>query len=224
MLTLSQLLLIGVNLLDFVWVSRMNVYIGIPDAVFMLGDDLLAPVIGRLNQMPFLIFAAKLCPPKVEAAMFALFMGLSNFGTITGYYIGSGMLSVFGGVEAPEFNHLGFFVVLRSLTRALPLLLIPFLVPTGTPSDDAKTMGAGAAVFEETDDASEEGEDAIELTSGMGEEERQEERHARRLQGPARAVGMDVNDEGADDGEFEERFGGGRGEVMNVMHTNSDRI
>ena len=68
MLTFSQLLLIGVNLLDFVWVSRMNVYIGIPDAIFMLGDDLLAPVINRLNQMPFLIFAAKLCPPKVEAA------------------------------------------------------------------------------------------------------------------------------------------------------------
>ena len=64
--------------------------------------------------MPFLIFAAKLCPPKVEAAMFALFMGLSNFGTITGYYVGSGMLSLFGGVEAPEFNHLGFFVVVRS--------------------------------------------------------------------------------------------------------------
>ena len=61
----------------------------------------------------------------------------------------------------------------------------------------------------------------------MGEEEEQEERHARRLQGSARAEGIEVDDEGADDGKFQDRasgVGGVRGEVMNVMHANSDQI
>ena len=35
----------------------------------------------RLQAMPFLIYAAKLCPKGVEASMFSLFMGLSNFGS-----------------------------------------------------------------------------------------------------------------------------------------------
>ena len=40
----------------------------------------------KLNQLPFLIYAAKLCPRGVEASMFSLFMGLSNFGTSASEY------------------------------------------------------------------------------------------------------------------------------------------
>ena len=39
------------------------------------------------------------------------------------------------GVEPPDFENIRLLVVLRSITRALPILLVPLLVPRGSPSD-----------------------------------------------------------------------------------------
>lgn len=141
------MLLLAVNLLDLAWVLRLNVAVGIPDELFILGDEVLADIVERLNSMPFLIFAAKLCPTSVEASMFALFMGLSNFGAFAGQYLGSGVLKLLGGVDKPDFNGLTNYVLLRSALRILPLLLVPVLVPRGTPRDTAEQMGAAAGVM-----------------------------------------------------------------------------
>eukprot|EP01047_Picozoa_sp_COSAG01_P112489 COSAG01_NODE_41240_length_454_cov_0.583099_1_plen_97_part_00 len=75
------------------WVSRWNLAIGIPDTMMMFGDDCFGSIIGRLNMMPMMILAAKLCPPGVEATLFALNMGLSNFGSTVGGYLGIGAAS-----------------------------------------------------------------------------------------------------------------------------------
>ena len=85
----TQAALVAVSFLDLLWVLRLNSALGVPDPAFLFGDKVLERVVHRLNTMPFLIFAAKLCPPSVEASMFALFMGLSNFGSAAGDYFGS---------------------------------------------------------------------------------------------------------------------------------------
>ena len=61
----------------------------------MFGDEIFYDFVYKLNQMPFLIYAAKLCPAGMEASMFALFMGLSNFGVSSGRYLGSFLLEKF---------------------------------------------------------------------------------------------------------------------------------
>ena len=71
-------------------------------------------------------------PPR----LFALLMGLSNFGTIVGIYNGVALLHLFGGVEAPEFRNLPAFVLARTLCYLAPLALVFVLVPTGSPDDD----------------------------------------------------------------------------------------
>ena len=128
-----------VNLLDLIWVRRANLDLGIPDTYFFFGEELLGPVVSRLNTMPLFILAAKLCPPKMEGTLFALNMGLSNFGVILGTYMGNGLLLALGGVKGPEFENLDVLVIIRSLARLLPIALIPFLIPDGAPSDEAKT-------------------------------------------------------------------------------------
>jgi len=95
-----------------------------------------------MGSQPFFIFAAKLCPADVEASMFALFMGLSNFGKNSGYYLGSFMLDAFGGVSSPDYTNLSQFVLIRSLMRLGPILIIPFLVPTGRPRDPSPLEGS----------------------------------------------------------------------------------
>ena len=121
--------------------ARLNIRVGIPDALFVFGDEVLADIVERLNAMPFFIFAAKLCPPTVEAS-FALFMG-SNLGTRRA--VPSAVLSLLGGVARPTS---------RTSTRTScwladaprPIALVPFLVPRGSPGETATEMGAGAGV------------------------------------------------------------------------------
>lgn len=143
----TQCAFVLLNLLDYVWVSRWNLALGVPDTAFMLGEEVLAPVFSRLSAMPMFILAARLCPPGIEGTLFALTMGLSNFGGKMGSVLAIGLLDALGGVDAPTFTNLRLLVVIRALTRALPLLLIPFLVPTGSPSDiDLVAEPGGGAV------------------------------------------------------------------------------
>ncbi len=99
-----------------------------------------------MQSQAFFIFAAKLCPRDVEASMFSLFMGLSNFGYDVGRYSGAGLMAILGGVQRPAYDGIAAFMALKSAARLLPLLLVPVLVPRGTPADTAAAMGAGPAV------------------------------------------------------------------------------
>jgi hypothetical protein len=111
--------------------------VGIPDTMFLFGEDVIGPILDKLLSMPMYILVAKHMPPGVEATLFALEMGLSNFGGQTGKYLGVVLLASLGGVEAPGFVNIEVLVVVRALCRALPILLIPHLVPLGSPKSDA---------------------------------------------------------------------------------------
>jgi hypothetical protein len=132
-----QLGMVMFNLLDLVWVTRLNLIVGVPDKMFLFGEDVIGPILDKLLSMPMYILVAKHMPPGVEATLFALEMGLSNFGAQTGKYLGVVLLSLLGGVEPPEFVNIEILVVIRALCRLLPILLIPHLVPVGSPRADA---------------------------------------------------------------------------------------
>mmetsp|Transcript_10631 Transcript_10631/g.12090 ORF Transcript_10631/g.12090 Transcript_10631/m.12090 type:complete len:111 (+) Transcript_10631:1-333(+) len=61
-------------------------------------------------------------------------MGISNFGSIIGSYMGLGLMTALG-TGHPEFHNLSSYVFLRTLFRFAPLLIIPILLPKGTPCD-----------------------------------------------------------------------------------------
>ena len=50
------------------WVSRWNLELGIPDTYFAMGYEVLQPFAKRANLLPIFIIAAKLCPPRAQAA------------------------------------------------------------------------------------------------------------------------------------------------------------
>ena len=141
-IALTQLLAVFASLTDWVWALRINLRLGLPDVMFAFGEEVFIDAVDALSNQPFFIFAAKLCPNGVEASMFALFMGLSNFGSDAGQYLGASLLKSFGNPVEPEFEGMVPYLMCKSLMRALPILLIPFLVPGGTPADSAAAMGA----------------------------------------------------------------------------------
>jgi hypothetical protein len=73
--------------------------------------------------MPVLVLAARLCPPGVEATLFASLMSIFNLGGIVGSEAGALLTSTLG-VTDHDFSNLGLLVVLCNLSSLLPL---PFL-------------------------------------------------------------------------------------------------
>eukprot|EP00401_Gymnodinium_catenatum_P075175 CAMPEP_0117508248 /NCGR_PEP_ID=MMETSP0784-20121206/26850_1 /TAXON_ID=39447 /ORGANISM="" /LENGTH=577 /DNA_ID=CAMNT_0005303795 /DNA_START=104 /DNA_END=1837 /DNA_ORIENTATION=+ len=138
----AQVAMVLSNFFDFVLVKRWNLMVGIPDFIFIAGDDTLATIFSRFFAMPMLVLASKVCPDNIEATLFALLMALSNFGSAVSNYFGVTLCEVFG-VVGDSFDHLPEVVIAKSLCRLLPIPLIFLLVPNLTPSDPIPAEAVG---------------------------------------------------------------------------------
>jgi hypothetical protein len=104
-------------------VTGMNRILGISDQWFSIGDSLVLTVLGQVSFMPILVLAARLCPPGVEATLFATLMSISNGASVTGGFLGAGLTRLLG-VTSNNFQNLALLVLLCNLSSLLPL---PFL-------------------------------------------------------------------------------------------------
>lgn len=114
---------------DLLIVNRLNVRAGIPDKVaYMLGNNVAAAVAGQLDLMPAVVLTSKLCPPGMEATVYAILAGFQNFGGSVSAAVGSALTTEFG-VEADlatnecTFNGLSALIMLCHIL--LPLLVVP---------------------------------------------------------------------------------------------------
>ena len=107
-------------------VTHANRAIGIDDHWFSLGDSLILTVMGQIAYMPVLILAARLCPPGIEATLFALLMSVSNLASLCSYEFGA-VLTHWFGVTEHNFNNLWLLVVVTNLSTLLPLPLVNWL-------------------------------------------------------------------------------------------------
>ncbi|WAL60890.1 folate/biopterin family MFS transporter [Thermocoleostomius sinensis] len=114
-------------------VTHTNRAIGIDDYWFSLGDSLILTVMGQIAYMPILVLAARLCPPGVEATLFALLMSVTNLAGLLSYEFGA-LLTHWLGVTETNFDRLWLLVLITNLSTLLPL---PFLgwLPSGQASD-----------------------------------------------------------------------------------------
>ena len=104
-------------------VTHTNRTLGIDDHWFSLGDSLILTVMGQIAYMPVLILAARLCPPGIEATLFALLMSVSNMAGLVSHELGAGLMHLLGVTET-NFNNLWLLVTISNLSTLLPL---PFL-------------------------------------------------------------------------------------------------
>jgi hypothetical protein len=111
-------------------VTRANAALGVPDAAFALVDSALLTALGRVALMPVLVLAARLCPPGVEASLFAALMSLSNAGSGVGDVAGAALTAALG-VTGASFAGLPTLVALCSVGRLMPLLLLPLVRGVG---------------------------------------------------------------------------------------------
>jgi hypothetical protein len=82
---------------------------------------------GQIAFMPVLVLSARLCPPGVEATLFASLMSIVNLAGLVSHELGA-LLTHWLGVTETNFDHLWQLVLLTNLTTLLPLPLV-FLLP-----------------------------------------------------------------------------------------------
>jgi folate/biopterin transporter len=107
-------------------VTHANRAIGIDDHWFSLGDSLVLTIMGQIAFMPVLILAARLCPPGVEATLFALLMSVYNLAGFLSYELGAWLMHGLG-INESNFDKLWILVVITNLTTLLPLPLLGWL-------------------------------------------------------------------------------------------------
>jgi folate/biopterin transporter len=107
-------------------VTHANRAIGIDDHWFSLGDSLILTVMGQIAYMPVLVLAARLCPPGVEATLFALLMSVTNLAGLLSYELGA-LLTQWLGVTEKNFENLWLLVTITNLSTLLPLPFVGWL-------------------------------------------------------------------------------------------------
>jgi len=107
-------------------VTHVNRTLGIDDHWFSLGDSLVLSVAGQIAFMPVLVLSARLCPPGVEATLFALLMSVVNLAGLLSHELGA-LLTHQLGITETDFENLWLLVLLTNLTTLLPLPLLGLL-------------------------------------------------------------------------------------------------
>uniref|UniRef100_A0A0E0LHN1 Major facilitator superfamily (MFS) profile domain-containing protein n=1 Tax=Oryza punctata TaxID=4537 RepID=A0A0E0LHN1_ORYPU len=119
-------------------VTGLNRQFGISDEWFSIGDSLIITVLSQASFMPVLVLAAKLCPPGMEATLFATLMSISNAGSVSGGLVGAGLTQFFG-VTKDSFKNLALLIVICNLSALLPLPLLGLLPEESGNADDGET-------------------------------------------------------------------------------------
>jgi folate/biopterin transporter len=107
-------------------VTHTNRALGIDDRWFSLGDSLILTVMGQIAYMPVLVLAARLCPPGVEATLFALLMSVFNLAGMVSYEVGAIIMHLLGITES-NFNSLWILVMITNFSTLLPLAFLHWL-------------------------------------------------------------------------------------------------
>ena len=119
-------------------VTHTNRTLGIDDHWFSLGDSLILTVMGQIAYMPVLVLAARLCPPGVEATLFAVLMSVSNLANMVSYEFGA-IIMHWLGITETNFELLWLLVIITNLSTLLPLPFIRWL-PANDPQADLPTL------------------------------------------------------------------------------------
>ncbi|NEO57475.1 MAG: folate/biopterin family MFS transporter [Okeania sp. SIO3B5] len=116
-------------------VTHSNRSLGIDDHWFSLGDSLVLTVMGKIAFMPVLVLAARLCPPGVEATLFALLMSIYNLAQLTSHE-GGALLMHWLEVTETNFDNLWLLIVITNLSTLLPLFLLNWLPAANAQMED----------------------------------------------------------------------------------------
>lgn len=130
----STLLSFPLGLLPVLLITHVNREMGIPDTWLIYGDDVALAVLGTIAFMPTLVLAARLCPPGIEAVLFATLMSIYNGASTVGTELGA-LLTKLAGITESNFDNLALLTIICNVSSLWPLVLIGWLDEAGPISE-----------------------------------------------------------------------------------------
>jgi len=112
---------------DIILFKRINLRLGIPDRVFVLGSQVLQETINQWQWMPQVVILSYLCPKGMEATMYALLAGAHNLGNTISACTGAMLLHWLDCKPTGEIGESKSFEKLwiaSAISTALPLLTV----------------------------------------------------------------------------------------------------
>lgn len=136
----TGLVKLAASLFDFAIVKRYNRHLGISDrAFFMMGDAIIVQVVGMLELMPAVVLTSKVCPPGMEASVYALLVSYQNLGGGVSSTLGVALIEFLKiDTKAPcNFSRLPLGILIAHVfLPALSFPLVFFLIPDARMTDD----------------------------------------------------------------------------------------
>mmetsp|Transcript_56667 Transcript_56667/g.165794 ORF Transcript_56667/g.165794 Transcript_56667/m.165794 type:complete len:560 (-) Transcript_56667:108-1787(-) len=135
MLILTNLVLSGFAALDILMFARVNVKLGIPDHVLVLGLSIFESIIAQWQWMPQVVILSYLCPKGMEATMYALLAGCHNMGNTIASNAGALLLKHLGVQprgepgESAQFEHLWVAATVSTILPLVAILVLYRLIP-----------------------------------------------------------------------------------------------
>merc|ERR1719311_867150 len=133
--------LVAASLAQVLVYTRLNLYLGIPDRAFMLGETVIYSVIGQWMWIPGTVLMSQCCPSGKEATMYALVAGTINLGESLASFNGAFLLHCLGVVPtggANEGNQFARLWQASLFSAALAMLMttaMPLFIPNVSPGE-----------------------------------------------------------------------------------------
>lgn len=121
-----QILLSLCMLSDIFLVNQLNIRLGIPNSVYILGASALVEVVSQFKILPFTVSLAQLCPPGCEGSLMAFVMSVQSLANIISGYLGVALVS-FLGVSSDNYSGLPLAIFIQSMATLVPLIWISFI-------------------------------------------------------------------------------------------------
>lgn len=126
---------VPLGLTQLLLISHYNRELGIPDGAFVIGDDAVLSILGEFAFLPTLVLAARLCPPGIEAVLFATLMSIYNGASTVGTEIGAALTKTLSVTET-DFSNLALLTIICNVSSLIPLVLIGWLDGVGDESQE----------------------------------------------------------------------------------------
>lgn len=135
MLLATNLFFSLLSLLDVVLFARINLRMGIPDHVFLLGSSVFSTVVSQWKIMPTVVIISYLCPKGMEATMYGLLASAHNVGIPISASSGALMLELLGcqpsgaAGESAEFENLWIASAVAAVLPSITIVALFYLIP-----------------------------------------------------------------------------------------------
>jgi len=120
------LIAVPIYMSPIILTTGLNRTLGISNKAFVLSGGFLIEATAEIQLLPLLVLTASICPPGLEASVYAMMMSVRNTGSMASRAVSS-LLTWMAGITANNFTHLTGYIILCGASLLIPLIFLEYV-------------------------------------------------------------------------------------------------